>query len=470
MKKDHRAGILLISPPFASFYEGIPVRQGVPYSPTLSLPTLAAGTLSHGIRTHILDANLNQAPFDAIRRSVIDLNPRWVGITVVTPLWEEVMSTIRAVREARTGARIVLGGPHVSAMPKETLVSTEVDAVVFGEGDEALVELLKNDELAAIPGVAVRFSNGEIEKGPERPAISDLDALPMPAWDLYDLHRYQTTKLLSRRSPAGWIETSRGCPFRCVYCSKHTFGHSFRTKSPVRVVDEMAHMLDMGFREIHIADDCFTANGARAKEICELILKRGLKFPWAPVTGIRVDNVDEELLRLMHRAGCYRVYFGIESGSDEILKGVKKGISLEKVKNAVTMSKRVGLETFGFFMIALPGETIETMTQTREFAKELELDMAKMSITIPLPETPLFNQLKKDGRLLATRWSDYNLYRPARTVYKHDVLDWDTVDEHYRLFYRSFYLRPRYAIRRLKYAIKNRTLLTDLTALLKTKW
>jgi len=470
MKRGKDDGVLLVSPPFTSFYRGVPIRQGVPYSPTLSLPTVAAGLIRRGFGTSILDGNLHDDPLAAVTDAVRRREPDWVGISVVTPLWNEVLAIVEAVRQTSARTRIVLGGPHVSAMPRESLQESGADAIVIGEGDETLADLVAAAEPAAVPGAAVRLPGGDIVFGPERPCVTDLDSLPLPAWELYDLRRYHTTELLSRKSPAGWIETSRGCPFGCVYCSKHTFGRNFRAKSPGRVVDEMAAMLAHGFKEIHIADDCFSFKPDRVRGICEEILRRNMSFPWAPVTGIRVDNLDVELLRLMRRAGCYRVYFGIESGSDEILKRVKKGISLDKVRRAVLASREAGLETFGFFMIALPGETEETMRQTRRFARELDLDMAKISITIPLPGTALYQEIEREGRLLTKHWSEYNLYRPARTVYRHDTLDWDVIEKHYRLFYRSFYLRPGYALRRLRYALRNRTLLTDLRALFHTDW
>lgn len=471
MKQKEDVLALLVNPPFVSFYEGVPVGQGVPYSPVLSLPTVAAGIIRRGYQAHILDGNLHHKPFEAVKKAVRELGPEWVGISVVTPLWEEVLLTIRAVREANPNTHVVLGGPHVSALPRESIMESRADVIIIGEGDDAFADLMDlKKPTHQVPGVVVRYDNDTIEFGPERPYLRDLDSLPMPAWHLYDLKQYKTTQLLCRQQPVGWIETSRGCPFGCIYCSKHTFGSRFRSKSPERVVDEMAHMLDIGFREIHIADDCFSFKPERVRSICEEILKRNLKFPWAPVTGIRVDNLDEELLRLMRRAGCYRVYFGIESGNDEILKRIKKGISLDKIRETIAASHRVGMETFGFFMIALPGETEETMKQTRKFARELDLDMAKIAVTVPLPATPFYKTLEQENRLLTTKWSEFNLYRPARTIYEHDTLDWDTIEKHYRLFYRSFYLRPGFIKRRLQYALRYGTLWSDLSAFFRTRW
>ena len=462
--------ILLIAPPTAPVYHQAAVREGVPHAPPLSLATLAASVRARGMEARVLDLGLHEDPLQRTRQEAARRWPDWVGVTVVTPLWDLCRQTVQAAREGAPGARIVLGGPHVSALPEEALARSGADAVIFGEGDEALPELMETGDLTALPGVGVRAPDGRLQLGQPRPLIEDLDTLPMPAWELFTPTRYVSSHLLSRRSPAGWIETSRGCPHGCVYCSKLSFGQGFRAKSPARVVEEMARMLRLGFREVHIADDCFTADPERAAAICELILARGMRFPWAPVIGLRVDSITPDLLRLMRRAGCYRVYLGVESGSARLLDAVQKGVALDDIRRAVADSRRAGLETFGFFMIALPGETEATMAATRRFAVELGLDLAKISVTIPLPGTPLYRQLEQEGRLLSRRWSDYRYHHPPRAIYRHENLTWDQVERNLRAFYRTFYFRPRFMARRLAHAMRSGTLLADFQALLRTDW
>ncbi len=462
--------ILLVCPPTAPVYRQAAVREGVPHAPPLSLATLAAAVRARGMDARVLDLGLHGSPLERTRQAAASLSPDWVGVTVVTPLWDLCRQTVQAARQGAPGARVVLGGPHVSALPEEALAESGADAVIFGEGDEALPELMAADEPSPLPGVGVRGPGGRVSLGPPRELIEDLDTLPMPAWELFTPARYVSSHLLSRRSPAGWIETSRGCPHGCIYCSKQSFGQGFRAKSPERVVDEMARMLRLGFREVHIADDCFTADPERAAAICEQILARGLRFPWAPVIGLRVDTLTPDLLRLMRRSGCYRIYLGVESGSDRLLDAVQKGIALDDVRRAVSDSRRAGLETFGFFMIALPGETETTMAATRRFAVELGLDLAKISVTIPLPGTPLFRRLEQEGRLLSRRWSDYRYHHPPRAIYRHENLTWDQVERNLRGFYRAFYFRPRFMVRRLAHAMRSGTLLADFQALLRTDW
>ena len=188
------------------------------------------------------------------------------------------------------------------------------------------------------------------------------------------------------------------------------------------------------------------------------------------MTGIRADRVDQELLTLMKRAGCYRVFFGIETGSDDVLKIINKGETCDDVRRAVRMSKKAGLEVHGFFMLALPGETEKTMRQTIDFAKELDLDMAKVAITVPLPSTPYFEQLDKAGRIKTKEWSKYNLYFPARELYDLPGLDWDTVEAYYKRFYREFYFRPRFIIKRFRESLLRGQLLNDIKSFLQVKW
>lgn len=459
--------VLLVLPSYSFIYEGTTIETGAIYSPPLSLATIAGSLSSNGHNVKILDLNnKDEKEFIAL---IETFNPHYIGISFTTPLSEEVFRLASLVKKIKKDVIVIGGGPHPSAMPSSALESSDIDLICIGEGDYTILDIVDGKPYADIKGIAFRDNNGcHILDNSD--FIKDLDRLPFPAWDLFDLNKYKTTRLIARKNPAGWIETSRGCPYGCVYCSKKVFGRNFRPKSVKRVVDEIDHMLSCGFREVHIADDCFTFDIERAKGICEEIIKRRLKFPWATVTGIRADRVDQELLNLMKRAGCYRVYYGIESGDDNILRLIKKGETCDMVRKAVKMSKRAGLEVFGFFMFALPGETEETMRKTIEFAKELDLDMAKAAITIPLPSTPYFEELYSKGRIKETKWSKYNLYFPARDLYEHPDITWDIVESYYKRFYREFYLRPNFIAKRFLKDLLQGGFLSDVRNFLKTNW
>jgi radical SAM superfamily enzyme YgiQ (UPF0313 family) len=226
----------------------------------------------------------------------------------------------------------------------------------------------------------------------------------------------------------------------------------------------------MGFREIHIIDDVFTTNMKRAKKICDLLIESNVNIGWSPVTGIRVDRVDFELLDKMRQAGCYRVYFGIESGNQEILNKIKKGITLEQVINAVEAAKKAKLEVAGFFMIGLPGDTVETMQETIKFAKSLDLDLVKASITIPFPATEMFNELNEKGLIKTHDWEKFKFYSIPSTIYDHQNLSWATIEKYYLKFYREIYLSPQFIFKRIKSSIVNKTFIDDLKIFIQMKW
>jgi radical SAM superfamily enzyme YgiQ (UPF0313 family) len=463
--------ILLINPSYATVYAGAKIKEGVPYSPVLSLATIAAPLLERGYNVRVIDLNIVREPMkDIVLLELKENLPGYVGITFTTPLYDEMYKISQWIKEFDKNIKIVGGGMHASSFPEDTLLNTPLDIVVIGEGDFTLLEILESEDISRVKGVCYKNEKGEIIRNPSREYIKDLDILPFPAWKLFGIEKYRTTDLLARKNPVGWLETSRGCIYGCVYCSKNVHGRTFRTKSAQRVLSEIEFMLKSGFQEIHIADDCFNTDMDRAKEICRLIIKKGLNFPWATVTGIRVDRVDEELLLLMRQAGCYRLYYGIESGDPEVLKNIKKGITLEQIESAVKTAKGVGLEVFGFFMIGLPGETVESMKKTIDFACRLGLDMAKMSITIPLPATPLYNEWLSKGLIKKTAWREFNLYAMSEELFDHPDLTWEQIKRYYKKFYRDFYWRPSFILNRLQQSIKRGTVFSDVKHLLQTDW
>ena len=261
------------------------------------------------------------------------------------------------------------------------------------------------------------------------PLIKNLDDLPFAAVELFDTTQYIYPADASRENPVCLLETSRGCYAYCIYCNKNIFGHKIRRKSSKRVVDEMQYILGCGFREIHFADDSFTADLNHAKGVCNEIINRGLSFPWVPRSGIRVDRVTPDLLNLMRKAGCYHTPFGIESGSQEVLDRMKKGITVDQVIRAVQMSKDAGMETTGYFMFGLPGETKDTIMKTIEFALQLRLDHNKFGVAIPLPGTEFFELLDQEGLLKTNDWEKFTYSTPPWELYHHPSLDRDTLEQ-----------------------------------------
>jgi len=464
-----RPKVLLVSPSQGRVYSGALTQAGLPHSPVLSLATVAAGLLRAGFPVRIFDFNRAKNLESEFRLVLREFVPDFVGTTFTTPLWAEAAWISGLVREEAPKAVLLAGGPHASALPEETLRESDFSAAVTGEGDFSLAEFLRAGGRPGIPGIVCKNGEKIFFSGP-RELIPNLDDLPLPAWELFEIQAYRTSYLLARRNPTGWLETSRGCVQTCRYCSKSVFGRRFRTKSPERVVEEMARMLKLGFREIHIADDNFCADSDRVLKICDLIGKSGLDLSWAPVTGVRVDCLDRELLAAMKRSGCYRIYVGVESGDQKVLDQNQKGIELDEVRRVVRCCQELDLEIFGFFMLGLPGETEESLRETIRFARSLDFDLVKATFTIPIPGSELFAELQKGGRLKGKSWPDFNYYQVPSTIYDHPNLDWGTVQKYFGRFYRGFYLNPRYVRKRLASALRNQSFFSDLKMFFRAKW
>ena len=421
--------------------------------PPLGLALLAGILEKQGYKVIILDAN---SPGFSIDESLKDIAVgEIIGITAMTPTIGRALDIAKKVKQKQHGCIVVIGGPHVTLMAEETLKSsTCLDIAVHGEADETIIELVKAFEqhtpLEKIPGISF-IRDGNIIQTLTRQTLTDMESLPYPAFHLLDLELYQPHPPHGMYRPFAAMVTSRGCPYRCAYCSKPVFGSKFRAQSAPRVVDEMVYLKErFGIREIAFYDDSFTLDKKRVHEICELVLEKKLKIAWTCET--RVNLVDKELLRHMKQAGCYAIAYGIETAAPEIMKVIQKDITLEQVEAAVRAHHEVGLQVVGYFMLGSPGETPATMTQTINFAKKLKVDFAQFSITTPFPSTELYDIYMK-GRQSPPKWEDFvyaGTDNPATPVFESDALTRADLKHWVSKAYRMFYLRPGYIWQRLK--------------------
>ena len=344
--------------------------------PPLGLLSIAAVTRQAGHDVEIIDANLENYTPDDILPLIADSDI--IGITAMTSSIYEAMRIAGKIKHNTTGKGIVLGGVHATVFPQEMIETNLFDVVVQGEGDMAFINIVK----------ALQYGYREypyILKGCE----VDINRLPFPAYDLIDVGRYNPHSARSQKMPWTSISTSRGCPFICSFCAKAVFGNKFRAMSPMKVADLMAELKHKyKINELVFYDDIFTLDKARVHELCDLIIKCGLKVDWS--CEARVNLVDRELLEHMKAAGCTLVAYGIESGSDKILKTLSKGITKKGVRKAIQLTKDAGLQTLGYFMMGSPGETLETIKETPAFAIELGLDYAQFGITSPQPGSKLY--------------------------------------------------------------------------------
>jgi len=308
---------------------------------------------------------------------------------------------------------------------------------------ELVEALLSGDSAEGIKGISWR-KDGVPVRNETRELCENMTDLPYPDWSIFPLRRYSS--LARRHDYCLPIMTSRGCPYNCTFCYKGVYGNQLRMRESKDVVDEWQFLIERyGAREIAVLDDNFTMWPDRATDICNLLVKRGLsRVPWSTTNGIRVNHASPEVLALMKRAGCYRVYFGIESGVQRILDSLDKRITLEQVEAAVAAGKQAGLEVGGYFMLGNVGETAADMDATIDYALGLDLDIVQFTIATPYPGTVMYDQVREGGRFLIDSWEDLATY--GRLVFQMGELKPDLVAEKYRQALRRFYFRPRYVM------------------------
>lgn len=452
------AKALLINPSYYDSYGTAKAAIVDPVYPTLSILTVAAGAEKAGHQIEILDLSYRQYDYQMVMDKIKDFKPDVVGITATTPLMNQLRDISVLTKSVSKDIRVIAGGSHVSALPKESIMESMIDIVVVGEGDTTLAEVLDGNALKNIRGIFYRNGNDIIET-PSRPFVQDLDSLPMPAWHLYDAqeYKYKISRLLARRRPLAMAEFSRGCIYTCDFCaSKNTMALGYRKKSPERCAEEVKLMYKYGYREFALADDIFTSDNKWAKSVSEAISKTGVDMLWTCTNGIRVESCDKELFRAMRKAGCYRVSFGFESGNDKVLKDFGKGgkACLDKGVEAVRMAREAKIDTSGFFMLGLSPDTEKTMRDTINYAKRLPLDMMKFGIAIGFPGTKMFNEYRKKGMVKTYNWDDYFIYT-TQPLFNHDHLSFQKVQEYMETAYNEAIFRnPRFMWRRFIRGVK----------------
>ncbi len=439
-------GVLLVNIPF--------YHAGCAEAP-LGLAYVAAVLERSGIPFELLDANALRMSDADILAHIGRTNPSVVGSTVMTSMLTAARRLADAVKSLPHPPLVVFGGPHPTIAPEEAIERGGADICVRGEGEETAAELLGGigegpGGWGKVQGISFR-GNGGVVHTPDRPLIADLDSIPFPARQLLPMNRYQT--IHTGRKRFATLITSRGCPGKCMFCFR-PFGRNLRYRSLENVMAEVRELVErFGVEEISILDDAFTLDRARVAGFCDRVLASGLRFAWRLGNGTRVDLIDEELLGLMKRAGCYEVAFGIESGDDEVLRKIGKEITTAQVEHAFAAAKRAGMETIGFFMIGHPFDTVATMKKTIDFAIRLDPTYAQFTMSTPLPGTALWTWVKRHGRSLIGDDVTKLDFLGSTPHYETDGFTADDARTMYRRAYRRFYVRPRYiwrSIRRIR--------------------
>ncbi|MBE0598203.1 MAG: cobalamin B12-binding domain-containing protein [Desulfuromonadales bacterium] len=413
-------------------------------APSLGILSLAAVARQAGFDCHLVDASALVLTEAELLQRLAELQPEILCLSSTTLAIGNAHALAAAAKRQLPRLQVILGGPHVTAAPDATMEKFPAfDIAVIGEGEATLVELLpalgSGGDLNQVAGILFR-QGGDLQRTPRRPFITDLDALPFPAWDLLDSfpQRYLPAPFKVRQLPAATLVTSRGCPNACIFCDRSVFGTSCHGYSADYVVRQMVELhRRYGIREFSFEDDTFITFKGRLQEICDRLIRLRLGLSWTCLG--RVNHVTPENLRLMRQAGCWQISFGIESGSPQLLTLINKRITLDQVRQAVGWSREAGIRTKGFFILGHPGETRQTLKLTRDFALELPLNDISVSLMTPFPGTELYARAAEFGQF-DPDWEKMNLL--SVVFIPHDLTQEDLVTAQKELI-RSFYFRPR---------------------------
>lgn len=375
--------------------------------PPIGLLYLASVARKHGYDVDIYDAAARGLSMSKALEYVIDNKPDVYAVSLYTIGLIETLKFIKQVKHSLPSCICIVGGPHATALPEYSMKECEpIDYLIFGEGEQTLVELLysiqNQSDPSEIRGICYR-RNGEVIKNEARPLISNLDEIPFPAYDLIEKHRYEYyRRILTLRKKVGSIITSRGCPFECTFCFKATFGRSYRRRSPQNVVREMKWLMDeFGIEEFHFLDDIFTLKRDWLYEFFSELDKNHIEVPWRCLT--RADSLKEEDFIKMKQHGCYQVEIGIESGNDQVLKDIRKHITTIQVEKVFRWTRKAGLTTLAFFIFGHRLDTHKTIKQTLSFVKKISPDVCGFAVLLPFPGTKIYDsflseEIKYDWR------------------------------------------------------------------------
>ena len=443
---------LLIVPPLLMEERYNEYSSAAGTSPPLGLGYIAAVLKKGGHQVNIIDGLIENLTLNQLMDRIKKYNPDVIGLALNLINYNNTLKLGSLIKEINKDIKIVAGGPHVSTDPLGSLKDSPFDFGVYGEGEYTYLELIdaleKNKNLDNIRGL-VHKKNHKVIKNLPRALIQNLDEIPFPARELFvPLKNYKLSIFYYKRSPVTTQMTSRGCPFKCIFCDHNVFGHTFRGHSPEYVVDEMELLKDKyKMKEIMFYDDTFTLNKKRALDICDEIIKRKLDILWS--IGARIDTVDKNLLSKMKKAGCWNIGYGIETGNPEVMKFIKKGIDLPQVKKVVKESVNMGIEVRGLFMLGHPTETKKTLRDTIEFAKSLPLHSVNFSITYPLIGTELYDIADQYGYFNKEKLEEF-IGHPSDPIFvPHGLTKKDLLDAQ-RKGYLEFYLNPIRILRILK--------------------
>lgn len=427
--------VLLINP-FPHYAKGI--NEATIYPP-VGLAYIASMLEKFRHECEILDANILRMRNDEILNFISSHDPDIIGVYSNIVTVKSSLELLRSIKENFKDKITVCGGPIPTVDPHRFL--NQSDIVVRGEGEYRMLKIVDGEKLEKIDGISFRHEEKFIDNT-SYGFISDLDSLPFPAYHL--LPKLKLYRMRARKMPVAPLVTSRGCPYSCIYCTKSIFGRTFRSRSPKNVMEEIDYLINaFGIKQIDILDDNFSLDVKRAEKICDMIIDSKYDIVINCQNGLRVDRLTKSLIQKLKRAGVFKVGIGIESGNEKILNVIKKQINLKQVENAIKWFKEIGIIVYGFFMIGLPGDNTKTMSDTINFAKRVNPDVANFMITVPVPGTELYDMVLKEGKFIQNinYGSEYGFYG-GNVFFEMRKMKPGNVLIFYKKAYREFYLNP----------------------------
>jgi radical SAM superfamily enzyme YgiQ (UPF0313 family) len=403
-----------------------------------------------GIDVKLFDFPAMGKSKEDLRTLVREEAPEFVVLDSTTP---SIFSDIECARICKQEAEtaVLMVGPHASALPEETLEIAQgaVDVICIGEYDYTVLDVVRNfDHLDTVRGICYQV-DGTARRTEARPLIADLDQLPFPAWHHLDLMKYFDG---SKLYPYVDIFSGRGCPHRCTFClwPQVMHGRRVRLRSPSKVVDEIEHDIRLcppvaRGGEFFFEDDTFTLVKSNAMEICDEILRRGLRIRFS--VNARTDTADDELFRHLKRAGCRELLVGFESGDQAVLTGMNKKESVDQARAFMELAHKTGIDVHGCFVFGLPGETEESIDKTVQFALDLGLHTVQFSGAVPFPGTEYFEYCREEGLLKTEKWDAWLEDGEQAAVVDYPGLSKDSIKEAVDRGLKKFYFRPTYMLK-----------------------
>ncbi len=440
-----RRRICFVVPPVTAEDRYGPMASAGNSLPPHAFLYLGAVARAHGWDVSIVDCPALALPLGDCAAAIAEREPTVVGFTVTTMSVAKAAKVAEQVRALRPDALITVGGPHMTALPAETFERMQCFHFgCAGEGEPVLEELLdrleQGRDVRGIPGTVSYEDDGAVRFTEPSPDEYDLTTLPRLGWDLLEDFpaRYHAAATYLNKTPFTDLIVSRGCRYRCTFCDNQTFGRSIRALPLEAILDNIDRLVqDYGVKSLFFTDDSLMTLRPQFEAMCEALIERNYDLEWS--INARTSEIDAEILALMKRAGCWQISYGVESGSWEILKRIKKAATPRMQERALHLTAEAGIKANAYIIIGFPGETHETLAETEAFLKRVPIDTLRLTYFTPFPNTDITDDMSAHGEIIAdwTRLNFYNLVYIPHGLTKKDL------ERAYKRIMRNFYLRPK---------------------------